>query len=169
MKAYFIVSLVMTPIFFTLIVVLLEKNGSEEAASVWTFIVGLYALIFSIIGVAWSTRKEPKSTTMMVMSIIGIIIFLITVILAMTAFGTHGSLLDNRSNAAAGWGIFTTLYLLSLSIVALVQSSNSDIQPEYIRPSSFSVVAADLEKLNDLRKRGVISEKEFEEKKQQIL
>ena len=129
MKAYFIVSLGMTPIFFSLIVVLLANNGLEEAASVLAFIVGLYALIFSIIGVVWSARKNPKNITMIVMSIIGIFIFLITIILAMTAFGTHGWLLDNRSNAAAVGGIFTTLYLVPLSIVALVQISNSDIQP----------------------------------------
>ena len=60
--------------------------------------------------------------TIKVMSIIGCVIFVLSIICIFTWGGTS----DN--DAALGWGIIGCLYGIALSIVGIVQSSKKDIR-----------------------------------------
>jgi len=164
MKAYSIVSIVITCIFFIIIAATAESLDTLEASAFWGFLTGIYAMIFSIIGLVWSVKKSPKNITIMVMSIIGIIISFLTIIMFFVAIGDEGNWSYKESlEGAAGWGMISSIFLLPHSIVALVQSNRSN------KNATINNVSSELEKLDELRRKGIISDQEFEEKKRQIL
>tara|TARA_B100000902_G_scaffold57450_1_gene64329 strand:+ start:3716 stop:4237 length:522 start_codon:yes stop_codon:yes gene_type:complete len=173
MKAYSIVSIILTCIFFIAIIALLgsgNRIGDVGPAAGWAFVTGLYALIFSIVGIIWSTKRSPKNITILVMSIIGLILFFITIMICIVAFGHSGNKWDYIYwlSAAAGWGMIATWYLLPLSIVSLVQAIRVDNKKE-TNVASVDTISSELEKLDELRRKGIISDQEFEDKKRQIL
>jgi hypothetical protein len=85
---------------------------------------------------------------MKAMSIIGIVWFSISLI------GLF-ALVDVDIEAAVGWGMLGLLYALPYSIVGLVKSKNLN------KPSKYE----ELERLLQLKEKGVISEMEFNHKK----
>jgi len=85
---------------------------------------------------------------MKAMSIIGIVWFSISLI------GLF-ALVDVDIEAAVGWGMLGLLYALPYSIVGLVKSKNLNKTSKY----------EELERLLQLKEKGVISEMEFNHKK----
>tara|TARA_Y100001954_G_C15713811_1_gene554462 strand:- start:362 stop:859 length:498 start_codon:yes stop_codon:yes gene_type:complete len=165
MKAYSIVSIVLTCIFFIIIAALVDSLDYEGSAG-WAFITGIYALVFSIIGLVWSAKKSPKNITVMVMSIIGLLIAVLTIILSIISFSETGWGKINALEGASGWGIICSIFLLPQSIVSLVQSIRHNKKNSTVAVTG---VSSELEKLDDLRKKGIISDEEFETKKREIL
>ena len=88
MKAYSIVSIILTCIFFIIVAAVSEED--LEASAGWAFLTVLYSLIFSIIGIVWGTKKSPKNITVMVMSIIGLVVAVIALIVCLVAFSKSG-------------------------------------------------------------------------------
>lgn len=91
---------------------------------------------------------------MKVMSIIGIVWFTLSMFFML-------SLINEDMKVAAGWGFFGLLYAIPYSITMLVLSN---------KQSKLNVNTSDeLIKLHDLKEKGILTEKEFNLKKAQLL
>jgi hypothetical protein len=93
-------------------------------------------------------------TVMKIMSIIGIIWFILCLILSLT-------FADYDPDASIGWGIFGLLYAVSYSIVGLTTSLNSSKRPYN--------VTLELIKLAELKEKGLITNEEYLERKVELL
>ena len=85
------------------------------------------------------------------MSIIGIVWFSLSLI-CMSIFSKTDIM------AALGWGCLAILYALPFSIVVLVKSNKMN-----------NSIFQKLERLNDLKEKGILSEDEFQVKKMDLL
>ncbi len=91
---------------------------------------------------------------MKVMSIIGIVWFTLSMFFMLL-------LINEDMEVAAGWGFFGLLYAIPYSITMLVLSD---------KQSKLNVNTSDeLIKLHDLKEKGILTEKEFNLKKAQLL
>jgi len=91
---------------------------------------------------------------MKVMSIIGIVWFTLSMFFML-------SLINEDMKVAAGWGFLGLLYAIPYSITMLVLSN---------KQSKLNVNTSDeLIKLHDLKEKGILTEKEFNLKKAQLL
>lgn len=92
---------------------------------------------------------------MKVMSIIGIVWFAFCLILIIALAGS------NNPEAAAGWGILGLLYGVPFSIVALVKSLGNK--------KPIINVHDQLLKLNELKEKNIITDEDFNKKKDVLL
>ena len=92
---------------------------------------------------------------MKTMSIIGIVWFSIS-------FLFIGILLDQDTEAAAGWGILGMLYAIPYSIVGLIKSTKSSSNKEMN-------AIQELIKLSELKEKGILTDDEFQAKKIDLL
>ncbi len=86
------------------------------------------------------------------MSIIGIAWFSLSLLCIFAFYETD-------LEAAAGWGLLGMLYAIPLSIVGLINSNKKQNNNSYY----------ELLKLNELKEKGIISENEFNSKKNDLL
>lgn len=89
---------------------------------------------------------------MKIMSIIGIVWFSLSLLCILAFY-------ESDLEAAAGWGLLGMLYAVPLSIVGLVNSNKKQSNNSY----------QELLKLNELKEKGIISESEFNSKKNDLL
>ena len=89
------------------------------------------------------------------MSIIGIVWFSIS-------FLFIGILLDQDTEAAAGWGILGMLYAIPYSIVGLIKSTKNSSNKEMN-------AIQELIKLSELKEKGILTDDEFQAKKIDLL
>lgn len=89
---------------------------------------------------------------MKIMSIIGIVWFSLSLLCILAFY-------ESDLEAAAGWGLLGMLYAVPLSIVGLVNSKDKQNSDSY----------NELLKLNELKEKGIISESEFNSKKNNFL
>jgi len=92
---------------------------------------------------------------MKAMSIIGIVIFSISLIFIIMLLG------DNDYKAAAGWGIIGMLYAIPYSITGLVVA-NKNVK-------NTKNMTAELIQLAYLKEKGILTEEEFQVKKQALI
>jgi len=104
------------------------------------------------------SRNNSKSTSMKVMSIIGIVFFSICFIFMLAFWGDEPSN-DEAAASIAFWGI---LYGIALSIVGTVSASKK------VRTQKIDL-ANELNKLANLKEKGIITEEEFNQQKVIIL
>jgi len=88
---------------------------------------------------------------MKIMSIIGIVWFSIS-LMFITLF-----LMTDELDASAGWGVLGLLYALPFAIVSLVKSSKK------------RNITQELIDLRELKDKGILSEEEFQAKKNELL
>ena len=86
---------------------------------------------------------------MKAMSIIGIVWFSLSLLIIIMSLG------DNDANAAAGWGIIGLFYAIPYSITGLVVANKN--------------MTAELIQLADLKDKGILTEEEFQVKKQMLI
>lgn len=86
------------------------------------------------------------------MSIIGIAWFSLSLLCIFAFYETD-------LEASAGWGLLGMLYAIPLSIVGLINSNKKQNNNSYY----------ELLKLNELKEKGIISENEFNSKKNDLL
>lgn len=89
---------------------------------------------------------------MKIMSIIGIVWFSLSLLCILAFY-------ESDLEAAAGWGLLGMLYAIPLSIVGLINSNKKQNNSSY----------QELLKLNELKEKGIISESEFNSKKNDLL
>ena len=89
---------------------------------------------------------------MNIMSIIGIAWFSLSLLCIFAFYETD-------LEASAGWGLLGMLYAIPLSIVGLINSNKKQNNNSYY----------ELLKLNELKEKGIISENEFNSKKNDLL
>ena len=95
---------------------------------------------------------------MKVMSIIGIVWFSLSM-LCVLGFS------DSDPDASLGWGILGLIYAIAFAIVALVQSLK---RPRHHQQPQ-QTVYDHLLQLNDLKEKNIITEEEFNHRKQSLL
>lgn len=96
---------------------------------------------------------------MKVLSIIGIVWFSFSLI-SVIYFS------NSDTYAAAGWGMLGLLYAIPFSIICLMRSTKS---PDSSAVNDFSTATIDLLKLNELKEKGILTEEEFQKKKEDLL
>lgn len=89
---------------------------------------------------------------MKIMSIIGIVWFSLSLLCILAFY-------ESDLEAASGWGLLGMLYAIPLSIVGLINSNKKQNNNSY----------QELLKLNELKEKGIISESEFNSKKNDLL
>lgn len=120
----------------------------------WAVIGSIIALGFSITALAQSYKVKSIQKSM---SIIGVVWSSICVVLVFALSSDH--------EASAGWGMFSMLYAIPLSIVLLVKGkAGGDIQT----PSSDDNLQK-IKELHELYKLGALTEEEFSKKKSELL
>lgn len=94
--------------------------------------------------------------TIKVMSIIGIVLFSLMLIICF---------LSNYQDGAVA-GFLGLLYAVAYSVVCLIQVNKNHVN---ISDTPAKSITQQLMELSELRKNGILSEEEFDAKKQQIL
>jgi hypothetical protein len=92
---------------------------------------------------------------MKVMSIIGIIWFSLCLIILIALAG------DYNYKGVAGWGIFALLYAIPYSITGLVVANKN--------AKNAKNMTAELIQLANLKEKGILTEEEFQAKKQSLI
>jgi hypothetical protein len=99
------------------------------------------------------------------LSLAGIIVFSISLVII-------GTLIDVDDEAALGWGILSTIYGIIVSSVSYSRA-NRQVKLDYLNSinqnTEINTLEKDLIKLSKLKNNGLITEKEFDERRNKLL
>jgi len=102
---------------------------------------------------------------MRIMSIIGLILFSLTILLWLLVWATPD---EHNSQAAAGWAIISVFYAFPYSIVGIISTKSKKLIKSELKESKI-LPKEELLNLFELKQKGVITEDEFNSKKAELL
>ncbi len=118
-------------------------------------VIGFTATLFALLLAVYVLKNAPKNSTMRTMSIIGIVIFLVSLIF-IPLFAAQ-----DKMKASGGWGVIALIYAIPYSIVGIVKSGQKG------QPSAANY--DEIQKFHELFKSGALTEAEFNAVKKRIL